>query len=102
MKATRTSATNLEATTKSRGSSWVAAIVLLLSVACGAADVRPEKPAPRVEKTAVQLRIAGVPSDGIICFEMKLNSVVAKAADGTTTTLVSNPIRVEVMHSAGD
>src|ERR1700674_670446 len=102
MKATRTSATNLEATTKSRGSSWVAAIVLLLSVACGAADVRPEKPEPRVEKTAVQLRIAGVPSDGIICFEMKLNSVVAKAADGTTTTLVSNPIRVEVMHWAGD
>jgi hypothetical protein len=108
MTAAKTSANQLVATTKRLRSSWVAAIVLSLSIACGAATAGPEKPVliekpvPLVEKTAVQLQIAGVPSDGIICFEMKLNSVIARAADGTTTSLVSNPITVEVMHWAGD
>jgi hypothetical protein len=106
MKATRTTADNLAATTKNLRTIWAAAIVLLLSVACGAEAIGsprvPETPEPRVERTAVQLRVAGIPSDGVICFELKLNSVIAKAADGTTTTLVSNPITVEVMHWAGN
>jgi hypothetical protein len=106
MKATRTSASNLETTAKSLRSSWAAIIVCMLSVACAGEAVRsvpsPERPEPRVEKTAVQLRIAGVPSDAIICFETKLNSIVALGADGKNTTLLSNPITVEMMHWAGD
>jgi hypothetical protein len=106
MKAQRTSASNLEGTRKSLRFSLAVAVVAMLSVVCGAEAIltshRPEKPEPRAERTAIQLRVAGVPSDGIICFETKLNSVTAKNANGRTAILVSKPVTVEVMHWAGD
>jgi hypothetical protein len=103
MKTTRTSAINLAATTN-RLRTLLAAAMVLLSVSYGAAAAEPlhVPTMPAVGRTAVQLRIGGVPSDSIICFETRLNSVVAKAADGTTTKLVSSPLTVEVMHWAGD
>jgi hypothetical protein len=79
--------------------------VLLLSVSGVLAATPKPIPTPRqprVANTAVQLRIGGVPSDSVICFEMKLSSVVATNANGTTVQLLSSPVAVEIMHWAGD
>jgi len=78
------------------------ALVFVLSVVSGAAAAMPYPPREPADRTSVELRISGVPSDGIICFELKLSSVTAKAANGRTIALVSNPLTVEIMHLAGD
>ncbi len=102
MKATMTTSNPLQAATKNLASSFAMALVFLLSVVSGAAAAMPSPPREPVERTSVELRISGVPSDGIICFELKLSSVTARAANGRTTVLVSNPLTVEIMHLAGD
>ena len=100
MKTTKTSASTLQVVTKDLVLTLATAIVFLLSTVSGAAAASRRQ--PPVKTTAVQLRIGGAPSDKIICFEMRLSSVIAMAADGTKTALVSNPINVEIVHLAGD
>jgi hypothetical protein len=101
-----TTAANVQETKKGRVPRSVMTLFILLLMVCTAAakelQLKPTPPVPPVQKTAVQLQIGGVASDKIICFEMKLNSVVATATNGKTTSLVSSPITVEIMHWAGD
>ncbi len=77
------------------------ALVFSLSAVNGAAMSSPLSTREPVERTSVELRIGGVPSDGIICFKLNLSSVTAKATNGRTTALVSKPLTVEIMHLAG-
>jgi hypothetical protein len=103
MKTTMTSSDILQAATKNLLSSLAMALVFLLTAVSGAAAAMPSPPPDRepVERTRVELRIGGVPSDGIICFELKLSSVIAKGSNGRTTALISQPLTVEIMHLAG-
>ena len=97
--------TNIAAkTTKGLAPKAVLTVLFLLLAICAVGATTSER-SPReskVARTAVQVRIGGTPSDGIVCFGMKLNSVVATAADGTTAPLVASPLSVEIMHWAGD
>jgi hypothetical protein len=102
MKPTTSSGNILQAFAKNRVLSFALIVVFVLSVGSGAAAEMPSPPREPVERTSVELRIGGVPTDGIICFELKLSSVTAKASNGRTTALVSNPLAVEIMHLAGD
>src|SRR3981081_2951807 len=101
MKLTTASSNNLQAATKKLALSFAIALVFLLSTISGAAAATPV-PLDReaVARASVELRIGGVPSDGIICFQLKLSSVTAKATNGKTTSLVSKPLTVEIMHLA--
>ncbi len=102
MKPTTTSPNILQAATKNLVSSFAMTLVFLLSAVSGAAAAMPTPPRePVVERTSVELRIDGVPSDGVICFELKLSSVTAKDTKSKTTVLVSTPLTVEIMHLAG-
>jgi hypothetical protein len=80
-------------------------LFMLLSV-CGAAASAPKpvsKPEPKaVANTAVQLRIGGVPSDSVICFQMKLDSIMATNVNGAKASLLQAPVAVEIMHWAAD
>ena len=76
-------------------------LVLLLSAVNGVAMSSPLSSREPVEQTSVELRIGGVPSDGIICFKLNLSSVTAKGINGGMKALVSDPLTVEVMHLAG-
>ena len=103
MKPITTSTNPLRAATKNSVSRFAMTLIFLLSVASTAAAMMPSPPRePVIERTSVELRIGGVPTDGIICFKLNLSSVSAKASNGKTTALVSNPLTVEIMHLAGD
>ena len=102
MKPTTPFANILRASAKNLVSSFAPTLVFMLSAVSGAAAEMPSPPREPVERTSVELRIGGVPTDGSICFELKLSSVTAKASNGRTTALVSNPLTVEIMHLAGD
>jgi Domain of unknown function (DUF5666) len=102
MKPTTTFSNLLPAVPKNLLLNFAMALVFLLSAVGGAAAVMPESPRELVERTSVELRINGTPSDGIICFELKLSSVTAKGTNGRMTALVSEPLTVEIMHLAGN
>jgi hypothetical protein len=76
-------------------------LVLLLAAVNGAAVSSPWSTREPVARTSVEIRVGGIPSDGIICFRLNLSSVTAKAANGGTTALISKPLSVEIMHLAG-
>ncbi len=104
MKPTTTSSKFLPVATRNLLSSFALAIVFLLSavsttVATSSLASSGREP---VSRTSVELRIGGIPSDGIVCFELNLTSVTAIASNGSATTLVSKPLTVEIMHLAGD
>lgn len=88
------------------GTRSAAVMLFLLLFVCGAAassDKPMQKPEPKeVVKTAVQLRIGGVPSDSVICFRMNLESIVASSVNGSKAKLLEGPVAVEIMHWAAD
>jgi hypothetical protein len=98
MKPTTTLSNILQAATRNLVS---LSLVLLLATANGVAVSSPLSTREPAARTSVELRIGGVPSDGIICFRLNLSSVTAKATNGRTTALVSKPLTVEIMHLAG-
>ena len=97
MKPTTTLSNILQAATKN----LVSLSLVLLFATANSVAMSSQSTREPVTRTSVELRIGGVPSDGIICFRLNLSSVTAKAANGRTTALVSQPLTVEVMHLAG-
>src|SRR5579863_585205 len=97
-------------------SSSTAALLLLLFVCqAGGSSSKPVAPTPvnanrrahlpgsrPIGNTRIQLRIGGMPSDSVISLQMKLDTIVATNANGSTVELLTNPVTVEIMHWAGD
>ena len=84
--------------TRSLGAVVGLACILALTTGCGggAAPI----PTTRAASRAMQIKIADAPSDRILAFELKVNSLVLTDNNGASVSVLSSPTEVELSHLA--
>jgi hypothetical protein len=54
----------------------------------------------QASSTPTQVRLGDAPADSIVSFELTISSIQLKTATGTSTELLSAPVRMEMLHNS--
>ena len=73
--------------------------LIVAFVGCGSSSLNPLAPSPN--GAMLQMRVGDAPSDSIVAFEIKINSVTLTNNSNGTVSILNSPTEIELTHTAG-